>query len=170
MVRHPISRLLSGYLDKIYDEQGYSRLDGLPAYVKANGIPSFRQFVEFLMERYPDPYDPTLDPHFGIQSSKCGLSDHRFDFIASLSNLRSEFQEFSQSLEFWNPYVSSGWGANKSHAFGERSYNRRTHESRDRLHQYYTDDLMLKVYHYYKDDFTNFGFTLELQNHTLAVR
>ena len=114
------------------------------------------------MMQYPDPYHPWLDEHFAIQSRKCGLRDHRFDFVASLSNLGPEFREFSQSLGFYEPYVSSGWGQNETQAFGERSYFRRTHESNKLIWEHYTEDLMLKVFNYYKDDFLNFGFSLDL--------
>lgn len=161
MVRHPIPRLLSGYLDKIRDETGYGRIAGLSEYVNDNGVPSFAEFVEFLIERHPDTYDPEFDPHFGIQASKCGLRDHKFDFVASLTELGSEFKEFSQSLEFWDPYVSSGWGKDGTQAFGERSYENRTHRSDNLVWEHYTEDLMHKVYDYYRDDFIRFGFTLE---------
>lgn len=162
MVRHPISRLLSGYLDKIVHEAGYGRIPYLQDFVNRIGRPpTFAEFFKHLKEIYPDPYDPQMDPHFAIQSSKCGLRDHKFDFIASLENLEAEIKELALSLDFYDPYITSGWGEDGKYAFGTRSFDNHSYSASREIWKHYTIELMLEVYEYFKDDFINFGYTLD---------
>lgn len=70
-------------------------------------------------------------------------------------------KEFGESLEFWEAYGASGFGENGAHAFGEKSYQARAHDSASLIWDYYTEDLMKMVYLYYKEDFIRFGFSLE---------
>lgn len=162
VVRHPIPRLLSGYLDKIWEERRYEMLPGFKEHVKElDHYPTFSEFALFLMEHFPDP--SKVDEHFSSQSSHCGLSVHNFDFVGTLSNLGTQFKEFSQSLDFWDPYVMKGWGKDGRQVFGQKSYESRQHgsDSPEHVWEHYTEDLMWKVYFYYKTDFEQFGFTLD---------
>ena len=160
IVRHPIARLLSGYLDKIVARSEYWRIEDLPAYVAEYGVPSFPQFVDFLFEKYPDPYNVD-DIHFNIQSNHCGLQHHSMDFVGHLDDLGPDFEEFAKSVDIWDDYVSTGWGKDGSQAFGAKSYEEVQHHSEDHLWEQYTTELANKVFQYYRDDFLRFGFSLQ---------
>ena len=160
IVRHPISRLLSGYLDKIFQKHQYHRVPGVQACMKGLKIkiPPFHKFVHCLTKLHPNP--DKLDQHFRIQSAFCNFRRSELDFVGKQGHLLPEMKEFGTSLNFWEEYGADGWG-DGHHAFGEKSYQTRTHDSANQIWQYYTEDLMMKVYKYYKEDFDRFGFTVE---------
>ena len=160
IVRHPISRLLSGYLDKIFQKQQYNRVPWVKNCMEGRKReePAFHKFVNCLIKMHPNPNK--LDHHFRIQSSFCNLRDAELDFVGKQDNLLSEMREFGMSLNFWEKYGADGWG-DGHRAFGEKSIQTRTHNSKSQIWQYYTKDLMMKVYKYYKEDFDRFGFTVE---------
>ena len=159
VIRHPIPRLLSGYLDKIDDRKHYWRLSGLEKYVKKHGHPSFPEFVDLLMKTHPKPVG--TDEHFRAQTVRCGTDLRNYDFVARMSNLGPQMKELSESLGFWAEYVSNGWGENQDMEFGEKSYTKHQTDAVSSVWKYYTKELMEKVYRYYKDDFDAFGYTLE---------
>ena len=159
IVRNPISRLLSGYLDKIYDRKEYRRIPGLnESYAEAQP-PTFPQFAEFLMEKHPNPNK--LDQHFRLQSAYCGVRHMQHDFVGQQINLYEEMKEFGESLGFWEEYGASGFGQDGTQQFGEKAYQKNAHSSATLVWQYYTEELMKKVYEYYKEDFDRFGFSIE---------
>lgn len=88
------------------------------------------------------------------------MRNDRVDFIAKQASLAEEIEEFSKSMSLWEDYVATGFGENGTDAFGHRSYQSRTHNSASLLWEHYTPELMKRVYHYYKEDFDRFGFTL----------
>lgn len=159
-MRHPIIRLLSGYLDKIYQKKEYSRVKGLKEYVHhLKRAPTFQDFANFLIDKHPNPNH--LDQHFRIQSAFCNFRENEIDFVGKLERQMEEMREFGNSIGFWEAYGASGWGENGTHAFGESSYQSRKHDSGNLVWDYYTVPLMSKVFKYYKEDFIRFGFTME---------
>ena len=160
IVRHPITRLLSGYLDKIAQKRQYNRIPGLKKCIDSDSKAlTFAAFVKCLIEKHPVP--ERLDHHFRLQSTFCNLRTVIPDFLGKQSNLLNEFKEFGESLGFWEKYGATGWGPNGEHAFGEHSYQTRTHDSGSHIWEHYTEELMMQVYHYYKEDFDRFGFSIE---------
>lgn len=121
--------------------------------------PSFAEFARFLIRKHPDP--SKLDGHFRIQSAFCKLRENERDFVGKLTNLYEEMREFGTSLGFWEAYGASGFGENGTHAFGEKSYQARTHDSGSLIWEHYTEDLVMEVYGYYKEDFERFGFSVD---------
>lgn len=159
IVRNPITRLLSGYLDKIVQRKEYGRVAGLGKRFSKNKPPTFSEFANFLMDEHPNA--DRLDKHFRMQSSFCNMRNDRVDFIGKQDHLLEEIKEFGESLGFWETYGASGFGENGTHAFGEKSYQSRTHDSGSHIWNFYTEDLMRKVYAYYKEDFDRFGFSVD---------
>ena len=112
-----------------------------------------------LIEAHPNA--TAADVHFCAQIVKCGFHTRRYDFVARVSSLGPQMQEFSKSLGFWTEYVSNGWGKNGNKIFGEKSYTKHQTDAISNLWDYYTEELMEKVHRYLKADFDAFGFTLE---------
>ena len=70
-------------------------------------------------------------------------------------------EEFGKSLGFWDEYGASGWGEDGTHTLGGAAYQARKDAFNKHVRNYYTDDLITKVYNYFKEDFDRFGFTKE---------
>jgi len=160
IVRNPITRLLSGYLDKIFQKKQYYRVPGLMRRFSKKKPPTFSEFVNVLIKN-EHPEANHVDGHFRMQSSFCNMRNDRVDFIGKQDHLLEEIKEFGESLGFWEEYGASGFGENGMHAFGEKSYQSRTHDSGSLIWDFYTEELMHKVYEYYKEDFDRFGFSLD---------
>lgn len=162
IVRDPVSRFLSAYLDKIRDFREYRRIEGLEEHVNNTGHdpPSFSEFADYLMET-SNPNQ--TDEHFMSQSAWCGHRNFEYDFFTYLRFMYEDFKEFAESLGFWEEYAATGWtrGDSKVSAFGEKAVDRPSHDSGGLLREFYTEPLLMKVYNYYKEDFDRFGFSIE---------
>eukprot|EP00210_Caulerpa_lentillifera_P000658 g635.t1 len=160
IVRNPAARLLSGYLDKIVRVKQYNRVPGLGAVAKRAGrIPTFAELVEVLVKKHPN--NDRLDHHFRAQSSFCGFRNYRFDFLGELENMGDDFIVFAKSMHFWEKYGANGWGKNQTGPFVHASaYRYEAHHSESQIWEYYTEELLMKVYKYYKEDFIRFGYSI----------
>jgi len=165
--------LLSGYLDKVVRKRQYHRIPGLGEVAKRKGrIPTFAETVEVLIKQHRNP--DKLDHHFRAQSSFCGFRHFEFDFLGELENLGDDFIVFAKSMKFWDRYGANGWGKNRTDPFVHASaYRYQAHHSENQIWEYYTEELLMKVYKYYKEDFSRLGYSIhELLdsrpvNHTL---
>lgn len=162
VVRNPASRLLSGYLDKMIRQKRYGFVRGMGQFVREKGSPpTFEEFVNVLMTNHPNPN--IADQHFRLQSSFCGIRSGVYDFYGDLENMGEDFVEFARSVGIWDDYGADGWGENHDEPFiDDRSgYQYTLHNSYELIWQYYTEDLLKRVYEYYKEDFDRFGFSIE---------
>ena len=81
LVRHPVPRLLSGYLQKIVKEGSLERTLFEPSFNRSLG---FAGFVKYVTSH------TRLGTHFGLQSDMCGLSGGRDPQSIQYTYLRGE--------------------------------------------------------------------------------
>ena len=68
LVRHPIPKLLSGYLGKVVGKKALRK--PTPGYDNRTGFPGFVKWLTAL-----EPDDPKINGHFKLQSDGCGFAD-----------------------------------------------------------------------------------------------
>eukprot|EP00210_Caulerpa_lentillifera_P000750 g725.t1 len=160
IVRHPVARLLSAYLDKIVYNKEYYRLKGLSKFKGRNQTPTFAEFVNILIREHPD--SSKGDPHFKSLVSYCGSKTTSFDFVGDVDNLHEDFVEFTKSLGIWGKFGSYGWGKYRNQSFVDAwIYKQKPHRTVERIWKYYDEELLRKVYNYYKQDFIRFHYSID---------
>eukprot|EP00210_Caulerpa_lentillifera_P002213 g2127.t1 len=160
IVRNPASRVISGYLDKMITSHFYYAIPGMTKLVeRQKHPPTFEQFVNLLTKKGRDPN--VGDQHFRSQTSFCGLNSTKFDFVGDLDHLHEDFIEFAESVGVWEEYGASGWGENGTEPMVDAwIYKNAPHRSTERIWKYFNEDLLVKVYNYYQDDFEMLGYSL----------
>ncbi|GMH37990.1 hypothetical protein BSKO_05874 [Bryopsis sp. KO-2023] len=168
VVRNPVNRLLSGYLDKILKS---NRLSMLP---KSNGTtvtetPSFEEFVDILDSV---PID-TVDKHFRPQVTLCRMNEIPYDMVVKYEDRQTGVRKFLESIGMWEEFGKDGWGPHGTSAFFEKTesivmdYGPRDlaiTEEKD-LSEYYTAELLERVFRLYEKDFLameHLGYTREV--------
>ncbi|GMH42634.1 hypothetical protein BSKO_10553 [Bryopsis sp. KO-2023] len=161
-VRDPVARFLSGYLNKVVAKQQYFRVNW-----KGKETPTIEQVVETFESLTPNEKN-RLDNHFRSQSSRCDVSNTRFDFMARIESLDDDLKDMLTSMDLWESYGASGWGPNGDLALAEYDIytmqrkehvdtTRETHAA-EKIHQYLTQDVIRRVQELYKDDYDVFGY------------
>ncbi|MDP2520897.1 sulfotransferase family protein [Shimia thalassica] len=125
-VRNPFSRLLSGYLDKLVNNE-FERKRHLPMMgFKPGSTPTLLEFLERL---HAKP-DVERDIHFATQSSLLMVEVVKYDFIGRFEGFKRDFlkvqQDFfdiessHQSYESFGKHHASNANSKIEHYFGER--------------------------------------------------
>jgi hypothetical protein len=143
-VRHPYSRLLSGYLEKINHRStvgsGYNahvhRQLGLPD----DGAVSFEQFVRAVHKSAPE----MLNGHWRPAHLLTAPNVIDYDFIGRFENFSSHLDELAERLGIASQTLSVGL----EHATGASGLVR----------QYYTPTIQTMVDEVYSGDFEAFGY------------
>ena len=142
-VRNPYARLLSCYLDKIAKRkaQNYPVMIQLGHGPFSEKVLSFAEFVNAVIEQ-PVGY---MDPHWRIQYHATFQGGIDYDFIGKFENFEADLRfAISRTGVDLGRYYS----VENDHATG----------ADDRLKQYYTQELLDKVYRKYQIDFEYFGY------------
>jgi len=159
-IRNPAARLLSAYLDKIVDEKRYEKVKGLNRFKGTGHTPTFSEVVQTLIQNHPDPSKAEI--HFKSLASYCGSVSTSYDFVGDVDNFHEEFVEFAESIGLWRKYGEYGWGKFRNQSFVDSwVYKKERHNSMEQLWKYYDEDLLRKVYEYYKEDFTLFRYSID---------
>lgn len=83
-VRHPFTRLVSAYQEKILDRSWYVE-DLLKLHSNTeviNGVPTFSQFVEYVLDQDPDKVK--LNVHIEVMWQRCNVCQVNYDFIGKM--------------------------------------------------------------------------------------
>ncbi|KAK4534650.1 hypothetical protein CDCA_CDCA02G0675 [Cyanidium caldarium] len=158
VVRHPLTRILSGYLDKLQQDQEYFR----PPF-KGRRVNSFREFVEVLeveARQRPDGLDNT-DEHWRTQSTYCFfrvLPRAAFDDVVRLEDAdqiaRLYVELFGEHGARWVTTQRRKDGTAK----GTTSSHARSAAAK--LEANVDEELARRVQQLYKEDYERFGYDL----------
>ena len=107
IVRDPVTRFLSAYLDKCVDCHEWSRC-------RTKKKASFEQVVRAHVHAHVDKWDV----HFRPQAMSCGLSHVRYDEIGYFETFAESSERILRRAGLYERFGASGWGANGQAAFG----------------------------------------------------
>jgi len=143
-VRHPFTRLLSAYLDKIrrnrIQKEDILRQLGLPLSALNKDI-SFADFVKAVVEQ---PIS-MMNPHWRIQYYQTMQTGIHYDFIGRFEQFAEDFRAIGKKLspDFEKYFVVDQRDATDAAAA---------------INEYLTDELKGLIYQKYKRDFDHFGY------------
>lgn len=172
LVRDPVTRLLSGYRDKVEALREYYRIPG--GWPSGANPPTLAQFVARMQNAKKKGNFDWTDRHFRPQSALCGVRTLPYDFIGRYEDRTQDMHDFLKSLDLWEKLGESGWGPDgQSSLYAEDEHIIRvdkpkpvTHaDSRDIVRQYYTPELVKVVIQLYDEDFTRFGFSKNVEDY-----
>lgn len=154
IVRDPITRFLSSYLDRCVDFNEWQRCLTLePA--------SFEEVIS----AFEAKGDVIADIHFRNQTEFCGLqftNYTHYDMIEYYEDFVASSRKVLKASGLWKTVGASGWGVDGTAAFGEvpqeMSNHVSEHSTADRVCEYYTKSLLDRVTALYKPDFAQFGY------------
>lgn len=145
--RHPYSRVLSAYLDKVrsdYSRQkkGWERKN---AAWSLEPTASFDEFVNSL-----ERGNLYANVHWAPQTTICPLPVRQLDFVGRVENLEADLAEVAARL----------FGVEENEPSGQREHNRQN--AAEKIEAYYSPELMERVYRLYQDDFEQIGYDFEV--------
>ncbi|GMH32968.1 hypothetical protein BSKO_00802 [Bryopsis sp. KO-2023] len=163
MVRNPVDRVLSAYLNKIFSARKYNLLPkGSWATENAEEPPPFEEFIS-IIESVPQQ---SLNKHFKPQSMLCETKKISYTFALDFENRKTGMREFLEAIGHWEDMGASGWGPNgTAPIFAEMENIKRgrsvrpptVSEKRDeKVQEYYTRELLEKVFQIYEQDYIAF--------------
>jgi hypothetical protein len=143
-VRHPFTRLLSCYLDKIQRNRPQKvdilRQLGLPE-TKLDTPVAFDQFVAAVVDQ---PVS-VMDPHWRVQYYQTMQDGIRYDFVG-------RFERFTEGVRVLEERISPGF------ATYCRPEIRNQTDASSKIKDYLTSDLRKAIYRKFKVDFKHFGY------------
>jgi len=158
LVRDPIVRTLSAYLQKIVELKHYRAI-----FWTASRPPTFAEYVDQL---YYNPLIRARNRHFKEQSANCGFRYTKYNYIARVETIRPDVEELFRRLGLWEQYGASGWRGNGTGSFLASFVRAQNHDtplkssgSDSDVASYYTRDTLRKVHNMYKEDFDRFGYS-----------
>lgn len=152
-VRNPYSRLLSCYLHRIIGEKRMNpskRVLYSQSNFSAVSPPSFSDFVEFVS----DQETKDMERHWKVQSHVTLHPLINLDFVGRQESLQQDMLNLENKL-FDREMFDREKILSTNLAPQETGANKK-------LHKYYNDDIMNKVFMRYKEDFDNFGYSDDL--------
>jgi Sulfotransferase family len=147
-VRNPFSRLLSGYLDKLVNND-YERRRHLP--LMGFELGSHPTLLEFL-GRLKLQNDTERDVHFATQSSLLEVDTVTYDYIGRFEGFRQNFQDFQSDFYGVGPATDSYETFGKHHASDANS----------KVLAHYGDAEVALVREIYAKDFALFGYSEDI--------
>lgn len=186
LVRNPIVRILSGYMDKASDTSGYYADMLAPITSEYNvSKAGFSKFLDFVL---PSVLNHTSDSHWSQQLDHCGLPQNASWDIYLKVECRvhwapSLFEHFSMT-----PWTDSGWGQDKSSPFIPSAVNSSTQptsidgvESNDpegdhnhraddisKICEFYSVETFVKVVSGFEQDIISWDYTGDVQEMSKA--
>lgn len=169
MARHPLDRLLSAYRDRIEDQShvtlqardyaplilrhtrglGYSRKDMYHINGTLRVVPTFREFVSYLVSRPPEEYDP----HWRPVSLQCGLCHINYTAVV-LTETYDEDMRYVMSASGLDQWVDL--------TLLTKNNNRGKGDTHQLLTDYYSTlepSLLQQIIDVYRNDFRMFSYT-----------
>ncbi|CAD7701851.1 unnamed protein product [Ostreobium quekettii] len=169
VVRDPVIRCLSGYLQKIVQLKNYGFIRW-----KAKRDATFEEFVDVL---YSYPSIRRGNDHFLEQSAMCGHRAIHYNYIAHVETLHQDYKSLLQRLGLWESFGAWGWGADGHQAFLEAfepSYNHpnqlESSAGDASVAAHYTMGMLEKVYEMYREDFERFGYSIDKWRRLVAQK
>lgn len=141
-VRNPYSRILSCYLDRVLTHTSRPSREFRKALNKSEF--NFSDFVSVICRQKPK----LQNSHWRIQSDDILFELIDFDFIGKFENL-SEDLSFVHSKIFGTPFNADVLGGN---------FSPKKTSASEKIAEFYTQDLLDKVYDAYRKDFEFFGY------------
>ncbi|GMH37428.1 hypothetical protein BSKO_05301 [Bryopsis sp. KO-2023] len=164
MVRNPVDRALSAYLNKILSARRYSLLpEGSWGEDKVAEPPTFEEFVD-IIESAPRQ---SLDIHFRPQSLVCETDTVSYTKFLDFEEREKGVKKFLESVDLWEDMGASGWGPNGTAPIFAEMENVKHLSSKirpatvsverdEKVQQYYTPEILNKVFRIYEMDFVAF--------------
>jgi dermatan 4-sulfotransferase 1 len=143
-VRHPYSRLLSAYLDKILRNRNVKRQVLYQLGRATDDLTAYVSFAEFIEAVYEQPIS-AMDGHWYTQYYQTMQDAISYDFVGRFERLEEDLRLVGARL---SPKFDLYLTAERRHATGADAV----------VDKYYTDDLRDKVFHKYRKDFEYFGY------------
>ncbi|HEY5238309.1 MAG TPA: sulfotransferase family protein [Rhizomicrobium sp.] len=145
VVRHPVTRLLSCYLDRIQKAKNSTARKLVSGWlgVGVGSAISFDQFVRVICEHE----DGELEQHFKLQSDIVAYPHIPITHVIHFERMEQELPELLKKL-----------GAKRNTELDQNLSPSKT-SAADRLAQYYTPELLDMIHDRYKPDLDAFGYT-----------
>eukprot|EP00927_Polykrikos_kofoidii_P056274 TRINITY_DN50423_c0_g1_i1.p1 TRINITY_DN50423_c0_g1~~TRINITY_DN50423_c0_g1_i1.p1 ORF type:complete len:425 (-),score=63.69 TRINITY_DN50423_c0_g1_i1:307-1581(-) len=158
IVRDPVTRILSTYLDRCVDFGEWFRcLSNTPI--------SFDGLVGKLMSVVDQGLE-LEDVHFRPQLDMCGLRFMDYDFVGHMEHFTSDSRTILEATGLWDHYGASGWSSSGRVPFGtevqQTSNHVQLHETDDLVCQHYTPTALDWIHQIYKEDFDAFGYNVDV--------
>eukprot|EP00750_Incisomonas_marina_P009818 INCI16147.2.p1 GENE.INCI16147.2~~INCI16147.2.p1 ORF type:complete len:357 (+),score=63.71 INCI16147.2:133-1203(+) len=157
-VRSPLTRLLSGYRDKLEARHEFHRM---PIRNQLNSETlSFSAFVELVVAQ---KRDVAIDEHWRRESAFCGLRYFDYDFVGYFEDLEADSRKLLQDLGLYDRYAASGWGPNGDEKFlnslsTAKSATLTGSQHATALAKYYDVETLERVNEFFDEDFRRFHF------------
>lgn len=158
LVRDPVTRVLSSYLDRCVDNEEWSRCLSDDPISFADTINLYSQHVQKNCE--------IADVHFKPQAQMCGLKHIKYDLVGHYEHFASESQDILKKVGLWEEFGRSGWGENGASEFGaviqETSNHKKDHRTESLVCQHYSPKSLEQVHSLYKADFDLFQYDVSV--------
>ncbi|GMH37421.1 hypothetical protein BSKO_05294 [Bryopsis sp. KO-2023] len=164
MVRNPVDRALSAYLNKILSARRYRLLpEGSWGEDNVAEPPTFEEFVNIIESASRQ----SLDRHFRPQSLLCETDTVSYTKFLDFEEREKGMKEFLESVDLWEDMGASGWGPNGTAPIFAEMENVQLVSSKirpatvsverdEKVQQYYTPEILNKVFRIYEMDFVAF--------------
>lgn len=153
MVRDPVTRLLSTFLDRCVDMGEWRRCKS------STGPIPFAEAVANI-EAEPD----ITDVHFRRQVDMCGLKYAKYDIIGRQERFLEDSRYILDKTGLWERFGSSGWGKYGNASFGAEeqatSNHAEEHNTAEKVCRFYNAELLERVHRLYEEDFVKFGYNV----------
>ncbi|XP_077996425.1 carbohydrate sulfotransferase 14-like [Glandiceps talaboti] len=154
-VRHPLTRLLSGYRNKISENNDKTYVTPMVAKIQAvtgsnSTFPQFHDFLQYLIKRDEDPQ--TWNMHFRPISDLCSPCEVKYDFIGHMETMDSDTKTMLNKID-----------ENFKFPYPDKSITNSS--ATDNIRKYYkavTKEQIDAIYKIYEKDFELFGYTTDI--------
>mmetsp|Transcript_102271 Transcript_102271/g.288939 ORF Transcript_102271/g.288939 Transcript_102271/m.288939 type:complete len:458 (-) Transcript_102271:220-1593(-) len=164
IVRDPVTRLLSSYLDRCVDMHEWHRCS-------ASSPISLDETVRRLETRRA--HGDIQDVHFRAQMDMCGLRYLHYDLVGHMENFAEDSHAILEFAHLWDDFGKEGWGRNGKSAFGVQaqltSNHKQEHKTEELVCKHYTPETLARVHKLYKTDFEAFGYDVAHWESTCAA-
>ena len=163
-VRDPKERLLSAYLDKVFDREGI-QIKRHCCKDETNKTACWERFKPF--SGFVDLAQHCPDNHWRPQSQRMERKYlHLLNFVGHLETAAEDAKRLLERIGAWEQYGASGWGANGDQSiFASKSdvghvTANSSSISQSRMTRYYTSEIEQKVERWFSDDYKIPSFNL----------
>lgn len=157
IVRDPVTRLLSTYLDRCVDMGEWKRCF-------ATSPISFGETVGRLAQRFQAP-EGVSDVHFRRQTDMCGLRYMNYTLVGRFESLAKDSRTILEKAGLWEEFGRQGWGSRGDETFASEapatSNHKQSHKTTKLVCKHYTLALLKRVHKLYHADFDAFGYRVK---------